>query len=452
MTRRTALMSAPDHPPPLLTHHDVLARHLSGLDIPWLAERRAAALARFRAAGLPGRQVEDWRYTPLGHLAAIAFQPARLSPAAEVHALPTAILPLDGCRLMLVNGSFDRVLCDLKDLPKGIQVHGLAEALRTHPERLRPWLATSAAGPLADLNTASFHDGIVIHVDAGAVVDTPLHLISVAVAVDHAVDFHPRVIVVLEDGARATLVESHCGVVGPPTLSNGVVEIDLGRGARLHHAKLQDEAPEGWHMASHAVSLAEDAAYHATVLHTGGRLARHEVRVRLRGPRATARLDGAYVIDGMTHVDDTIVIDHEAPSCTSRQLWKGVLDGQARGVFQGKVRVARAAQKTDAYQLSRALLLSPQAEADAKPELEIYADDVKCGHGSAIGALDDTALFYLTSRGIGRPDARRMLIDAFVAEVVDAVADTAVREAFAALLHRRLGGMGRPGGRAGGIS
>lgn len=442
MTRRTALKSALDPTPPLLAHHDVLARHLPGLDVPWLAERRAAALARFRAAGLPSRQVEDWRYTPLGHLAAIAFQPARLSPAAEVHALPTAILPLDGCRLMLVNGSLDRVLCDLRHLPKGIQVDGLAEALRTHPERLRPWLATSPAGPLADLNTASFHDGVVIHVAAGTVVETPLHLISVGVGVDHAVDFHPRVVVVLEDGAQATLVESHCGVVDQPTLSNGVVEIHLGRGARLRHAKLQDEAPQGWHIASHAVDLAEGAAYHATVLHTGGRLARHEVRVRLRGPHAEARLDGAYVVDGVTHVDDTIVVDHEAPHCTSRQLWKGVLDGQARGVFQGKVRVARAAQKTDAYQLSRALLLSPQAEADAKPELEIYADDVKCGHGSAIGALDDDALFYLTSRGIARPEARRMLIEAFVAEVIDRVEDAAVREAFAGLVRRRLGGMG----------
>jgi len=443
MTRRTALKSAPEPAvTSLLTRHEVLARHLPGLNSRWLAECRTAALARFQEAGLPGRQVEEWRYTPLGALAGIAFQPARLSPAAEVHALPTAILPLDGCRLMMVNGGLDAALCDLGRLPKGLQVHSLAHVLNTHPERLEPWLATSAAGPMADLNSASFHDGVLIHLAAGTVAETPLHLVSVGVAVDHPVDFHPRVVVVLEDEARATLVESHCGVVDQPYFSNGVVEIYLGRNAHLTHVKLQDEAPEGWHVASHAVDLAEGAAYHATVLHTGGRLARHQVRVRLRGPHAEARLDGAYLVDGIAQVDDTIVIDHEAPHCRSRQLWKGVLDGKGRGVFQGKVRVARAAQKTDAYQLSRALLLSPQAEADGKPELEIYADDVKCGHGSAVGALDDAALFYLTSRGIGRAEARRILMEAFVAEVIDGVEEPAVREALAGLVRRRLGGMG----------
>jgi Fe-S cluster assembly protein SufD len=302
-------------------------------------------------------------------------------------------------------------------------------------------LAAQSHGPLADLNTASFHDGVVVHLAAGTVMETPLHIISVGAAVDHPVDFHPRIVVVLEDGAQATIVESHCGVVDQPYLSNGVVEIRLGAGARLRHVKLQDEAPEGWHVALHAVTLAEDAFYHATVLHTGSRLARHEARVRLSGARAEARLDGAIIADGTSHLDDTILVAHDAPHCTSRQLWKSVLDGKARGVFQGKVRVARGAVKTDAHQLSRALLLSPQAEADGKPELEIYADDVKCGHGSAIGALDDDALFYLTSRGIDRRQARRMLIEAFIGEVVDGIEDPAVRQAVAGLVGRRLGGL-----------
>lgn len=441
MTRRTALRSVPEPAIPLLSHHEVLARHLPGRDAPWLAQRRAAGLARFQAHGLPGRRDEDWRYTPLGHLGEIAFMPARLSPGAELHDLPTAILPLDGCRLILVNGTLDRVLCDFTALPKGVTVTGLASGLAGHPERLSPWLATiaeTADAPLAALNTAAFHDGVAIHVAAGIRVEGPLHLVSVGVSVDHAVDFHPRVVVVLEDEAELSLVESHCGAVGPPYLSNGVMEIHLGRGARLRHAKLQDEAPEGWHVAYHAVDLAEGADFQSTVLHTGARLARHEARVRLLGPHASARLDGAYVIDGATHADDTVVIAHEAPACTSRQLWKGVLDGRARGVFQGKVRVARAAQKTDAHQLSRALLLSPSAEADGKPELEIYADDVKCGHGATVGELDDAALFYLTSRGIPRRQARAMLIDAFVGEVIERVADPAVREAMQGVVGRRL--------------
>lgn len=437
---RTALKSAPEASAPLLAQHEVLARHLPGRNLGWLAELRAAALDRFRSRGLPTKRDEAWKYTNVAHLAEVEWLPARLVAEPPPLEMPTEIAAVDGCRVVLVNGGFDRVLCDLERLPKGVTVQSLSKELEHHPERLRPWLGRLADGdgaPLAALNTASFHDGVVIHVPEGVEVAEPIHVISLGVA-DRAVAFHPRLIVALEPGARATVVESHAGVPEQVYFSNVVSEIFVGRGAHLRHYKVQDETPQAWHVCYNCVSVAQAGHYESAVVQVGGRLARNEARVLLDGDHAECRLDGAYIAGGEQHIDNTTLVEHRCPHGRSRQLWKGVLGDKARGVYQGKVQVARAAQKTDAHQLSRALLLGPGAEMDGKPELEIYADDVKCGHGATVGELDDAQLFYLESRGIDRAEARRLLIEAFVAEVVETVSDAAVRPALAQLLRHRL--------------
>lgn len=438
---RTALKSAPAPAAALLDHHDQLARQLPGRQAEWLSGLRTAALARYRAQGLPGRRDEAWRYTVLTHLAELAPLPARLAAEPPPLELPTEIPVVDGCKLVMVNGQFDRLLCDLDRLPKGAVVESLAAALQRHPDALKPWLGVLSErddAPLAALNTASFDDGVVIRLAAGTVLEEPLHLISVGVAVDRPVAFHPRLLLVLEDGAQATVVESHAGVVEQPYLSNAVAEVHLGRNAVLRHYKVQDEAPLCFHLGLCGVRVAEGARYESALVQVGARLGRQETRVVLAGRNAECRLDGAYVGDGDQVLDNVTVVEHCSPAGKSRQLWKGVLDGKARGIYQGKVQVARAAQKTDAHQLSKALLLSPGAEMDGKPELEIFADDVKCGHGATVGELDEHQLFYLESRGIDREEARRLLIEAFVTDVLDNVSDDRVRGGLATLLRHRL--------------
>jgi Fe-S cluster assembly protein SufD len=437
---RTALKSAPEAAAPLLAQHDVLARHLPGR-IGWLAELRANALERFRTGGLPGKRDEGWRWTPLTHLGEVEWLPAPLAAESPTLEMPTEIAAVDGCRVVMVNGSFDRMLCDLERLPKGVTIRGIGQELARHPDSLKPWLgqlSEDETAPLAALNTASFHDGVLIHIAAGVELAEPIHVISVGIAADRAIAFHPRLIVALEPGARATVVESHAGVPERAYLSNGVSELYVGRDALLRHYKVQDETAQGWHLCHNCVRVDAGGRYESTVVHAGARLARHETRLVFAGPHGECRLDGAYIGGDDQHIDNTTLVDHAQPHCVSRQLFKGVLGGKSRGVYQGKVRVARGAQKTDAHQLSRALLLSPGAEMDGKPELEIYADDVKCGHGAAVGELDDAQLFYLESRGIDREAARRLLIEAFVAEVLENVSDAAVREALGALVRHRL--------------
>ncbi len=441
MTSRAALKTAAAPAAPLLDHYEVLARQLPGRGADWLTELRKAAMARYRTQGLPTRRVESWRYTNIGHLAEMELVPARLAAEPPPLELPTEIPAVDGCRIVMVNGVVDRLLCDLDRLPAGATVETMAEALARHPDRLKGVLGSLAErddAPLAALNTASFEDGVVLRLARGTVLAEPIHLISIGVAVDRPVAYHPRLLVVLEDGAQATLVESHAGVVDQPYLSNTVCEACVESGAVLRHYKVQDEAPLGWHLGYTAVRVAGGGRYESAVIQVGGRLGRQETRVLLDGEHAECRLDGAYVADGDMVIDNTTFVEHAKPCGSSRQLWKGVLDGKARGVYQGKVLVARGAQKTDGHQLSRALLLSPGAEMDGKPELEIYADDVKCGHGATVGELDDDQLFYLESRGIDRDAARRMLIEAFVADVMDNVSDARVRDALTLLLRHRL--------------
>jgi Fe-S cluster assembly protein SufD len=289
------------------------------------------------------------------------------------------------------------------------------------------------SGAFVALNAMLAEDGAVITCTAAPAVGARLQIVSLGAATgERPAAFHPRNLVHVADGAALTLFDASHGDGATPYLNNTVSEITLGAGARLTHIRLQAEAASAFQVSTTHVQVAAGAEYDGFVLAVGARLARNEVHATLAGPGAIAHLNGAQLGDGARHVDTTTVITHAAPACASRQTYKSVLAGRSRAVFQGKIHVHQVAQKTDGYQMNQALLLSPEAEIDAKPQLEIYADDVKCSHGATVGELDADQLFYLRSRGLPAPEARAMLIEAFLADALDAVKDEALRSALAA--------------------
>jgi len=427
-------MTARTNPrPPFDDRLDAVANSLPGSGRPWLDRLRADARAAYRDAGLPGPKVEAWKYTNLNRLRRTGFA-SETAPAKTVDSVPVgSALSVTAHQAVLVNGRFRADLSSLPDAGAGVEVMGLADVLAREPGLLDGRLgriAPPAGMPLVALNTALAADGLVIRFRKGTEAETPVHVVSIGAAGDAPVMFQPRLLVIGEEGSSGTVLESHIAAGDGVYFSNSVTEIALERRAALRHYKLQNEHPSAFHLATTKGSFAAGARYESFVLQVGGRIARNEIHVHLGGRRIECRLNGAYLLQGEQHADNTTVIDHAAPDGISRELYKGVLDGMARGVFQGKILVRREAQKTDGHQLNKALLLSRGAEIDSKPELEIYADDVKCGHGATAGEIDDEAVFYLRSRGIDEDTARGLLVDAFVGEAIEQIAHVASREAF----------------------
>jgi Fe-S cluster assembly protein SufD len=329
---------------------------------------------------------------------------------------------------VFVDGRFRE---DLSIVPAmaGVRVGAPSYGALAQPERER----------MVALNTMLAEDGATIDVQAG--VDGGLLVLASlgTGAADRPVAFHPRHAVRLGAGAALTLLEVSVGEGA--YLTNAVFEMSVGESARLAHLRMQDEAREAFHVSTLYADVAARGTYDSFSLALGGRLARMEVHARLSGEGASAHLNAAQLLDGTQHGDFTTVVTHVAPHCVSRQTVKNVLAGRARGVFQGKIEVAPGAQKTDGYQMNQALLLSPEAEVDSKPQLEIFADDVKCSHGATVGELDAEQLFYLRSRGIAEGEARAMLVHAFLAEALDLVAHADARAALEAAIARRWEGI-----------
>ncbi|WP_207481509.1 Fe-S cluster assembly protein SufD [Arenibaculum pallidiluteum] len=409
------------------------AAGLPGARLPWLLERRQAAIQRFAEQGFPTRKVEAWRYTDLRDVARLPFA-APPAAAVGIDRLPSVLDDASrGPRLVFVDGAFRAELSSAGSLPEGVTVASLAAALETMPDRLEPHLGRvrpSPDTPLAALNAALWTDGAFVHLARGAALDRPIELLFLGVGGEAPAAHHPRILIVAEAGAEATVIEHHAGL-GGVYFSNAAVEIVAEAGARLHHYKLQAEGAEAFHVATTTLAMDRDAAYDGFVLTQGARLSRSELRPWLGAPGIECRLSGAYMVAGRQHADHTSVIDHAAPHCTSRQVYHGVIDDQARAVFQGRINVHQDAQKTDGYQLNRALLLSDQAEIDSKPELEIFADDVRCSHGATVGDLDEEQIFYLRARGIDRAAARSLLIAGFLMQAVEEIRIEAVRDGFA---------------------
>ncbi|HEX3402907.1 MAG TPA: Fe-S cluster assembly protein SufD [Acetobacteraceae bacterium] len=383
--------------------------------LPGDPRQRLAAADAFRRAGLPGaaagRREEAWKYTSLRPVADAEFQQS-VTPLTSGSAVLERLPRIDAPRIVLVDGVFDPAL---STLPASVTFTRFADqpAFGT--------LARPNSEPLVALNTMLAEDGVSLAVSEG--VDAGL-LLLVSLATNGAA-FHPRHAIQLAQGARLTLLELSVG--DGAYLHNPVIEVHVAEHAALTHVRLQNESSDAFHLSTLYAEVAECGTYDSFALNVGARIVRTEVHARLDGEKGTTHLNGAQLLGGSQHADFTTVVQHVAPSCTSRQTVKNVLDGRAQGVFQGRIEVAREAQKTDGYQMNQALLLSPDAEIDTKPELEIFADDVKCSHGATVGELDADQLFYLRSRGIPDAEARSILVRAFLAEALDAVAHEQVR-------------------------
>ncbi|WEN42002.1 FeS cluster assembly protein SufD [Thauera sp. GDN1] len=441
------------------------AAGLPGAQLPWLARLRADAIARFADEGWPTMRRENWRHTSLAFMeqqalgvreaaapeAIVADLRARYRAAQSpenTRAEDTVVArlpanddarPADGHWLVFVDGRFAPALSAIGSLPSGVRVGSLADALAETPDAVEAAFGTAADGEAPQaLNTAFAADGAWIRLARGSVVEAPIHLVFIAA---RAADQHLRNLIVSEAGAQATIVEHYPAGAAGSTLTTAVTRILAAQDSHLVHLKLQEEAPEAIHLAALSAEQARGAVFASHSLSFGARLARNDIRTRLDGEGAEALLNGLYHADGRRHVDHHTRIDHARPQGTSREFYRGLLDGSARGVFTGRILVAQDAQRTDAMQRCDNLLLSRLAEADARPELEIYADDVKCAHGATVGQLDEDALFYLRSRGIDSAHARQLLTYAFAAEVLERIAHTPLRAlGRAALLERLPGG------------
>ena len=395
--------------------------------LPWLSGLRSQGLEQALSLGLPTPRVEDWKYTNLRPLEKLGFVPAAEdSGEVQVDRIPS-LLPSGETthRLVFVNGRLRPNLCHLGALPEGVTIGGLAQLLRESPERLEPHLGRLGGletRPLLALNTALMEDGFVLLLDDGVVLEEPIDIVFIGAAQDRPLAYHPRNLIVLGDRSSATLLKHHASQGQAATFANLATEGWVGAGASLRLYRKQEEAPSAFNLSSSRLRLERDASFDSFVLSTGGRLSRSEIEVELLGEGAECHLNGAYLMRGEQHCDTTTLVTHQAPHTTSREMFRGVLDDRARGVFQGKIVVAPGAQKTDGHMLSQTLMLSDKAEIDAKPELEIYADDVKCSHGATAGELDEDALFYLRSRGIPEARARHILIESFLSEAVQQIA------------------------------
>lgn len=394
---------------------------------PWVAAVREAAISRFAEIGFPTTREEDWKYTNVSRLVSVPYR-AELESRERRGARRIAGASLVGdaatSRLVFVNGGFVADASDLGRLPAGVRVESLAAALARDGEVVAHHLARHAAfdqNGFAALSTAFLEDGAFVFVPDGIELEGPIELVFVSSGGRGEVVAYPRLLVVCGRQSRAALVEQYVASGDGSTLTNAVGEVVLGDGARLDHVRIAREGARGAQVATTEVVQGRDSRYRSSAIALGAAFLRHTLNVTLGAEGANCVLDGLYLAGGEDFVDNHTTIDHAVPHGTSRELYKGILGGKAKAVFNGKVIVRADAQKSDAQQTNKNLLLSEHAEIDTKPELQIFADDVKCAHGAAIGQLDPDALFYLKSRGIGEATGRRLLTYGFANEVIQRV-------------------------------
>ena len=393
---------------------------------------RDAAFGRFEALGLPHRRIEEWKYTDLRALMREA-RPIAGAPdaAAKARAKDAGRLigDMDVRRIVFVDGVFAPELSDLDNLSPGLAIGSMAQALAAGDplvaKHLGQVVPSEREGVVA-LNTALMRDGAVIRVAKGATVERPIHLVFAATG-ERPASVFTRSLVVIEQGARVMLVESHDATAAHQV--NTVLDLVVEDEAHVDHIKLTAGPADLVHVSSLMVSVGARARLNDFAFNVGGGVVRNQVFVRFDGSGTVASLHGASMLRGKQHVDTTLVCDHKASGCQSREVFASVLDGESRGVFQGKIVVRPHAQQTDARMMTRALLLSEDAEADSKPELEIFADDVQCGHGATSGALNQDLKFYLMARGIPETEAEALLVQAFVGEAVEGIEHAGLRDA-----------------------
>ncbi|HJN90813.1 MAG TPA: Fe-S cluster assembly protein SufD [Verrucomicrobiota bacterium] len=397
---------------------------------------RKAGLARFSDSGYPTLKDEDWRFTNVGPLTELPFRPilSKSVQAIEQEQLDDVTFgQLDADRLVFVDGHFNASLSQIAEQSSGVTVSNLA-GVQTEPNSV----SAGDADPFIALNEAFFTDGAVIQIDDSQRLAKPVHLLFVTTASEEGEAAHIRNCIVTGANAQGTVIESHLSLGEAATVTNVVTESHIGDGANIEHIKFQDQSAKAFHLASLHSELGHDARYAFHSIALGARLSRNNLRMRLTQPGIECVLNGLYMLRGQQLADHHMIVEHAAPHCDSHEYFNGILDDQSRGVFHGRILVQPGSQKTDAKQTNKNLLLSDDATVNTKPQLEIYADDVKCTHGATVGEMDDDAVFYLRARGLDTATARRMLLHGFAGEIVERIRHDAVREELDRLVWNRL--------------
>jgi len=403
----------------------------SATQLGWLKALRQEGFARFAEAGFPTTHDEDWRFTNVAAIAQTAFQ---LAPAAQVNASDLEAFRTSGfaCQLVFVNGRFVR---DLSSVPsyKGVSVRSLAEELRTNAAAVQAHLGeylNFKRDAFAALNSAFIEDGAYVHVPRGIVVDQPIYMLFVSAPGAGPMMEHPRNLIVVEENSQATIVEDYVSLAksgAGASFSNTVTELVAGENAVVSHYMIVRQADDSFNVSTLRIQQARSSNVATHSLLLSGALVRNNVHPVLAGEGAECLINGLFMANGRQHMDNYMLVEHASPHCNSRQFYNGVLNGHGHGVFHGRIIVHKDAQKTDAKQTNRNLLLSDEAQIDTKPQLEIYADDVKCTHGATIGQVEENALFYLRSRGLDEASAKHLLLLAFANECLDRMNSDQVR-------------------------
>jgi Fe-S cluster assembly protein SufD len=415
-----------------------------GQQPPWLLPLRKAGIASFAEQGFPTLKHEDWRYTNVAPIARLPFKPvfeAVADSAVDEMVKAAAFTQSAGHRLVFINGHYAPELSRIGVLPAAVRIQNLASALAEDSSLLEIHLGRYAqpdGNAFTALNQAFFTDGVFIYVPAGVEVADPVQLIFVSAAKQTGTTIQPRNLIIVEANSKLTVTESYVHTDNAAYFTNAVTELIVGSNAAVELVKFQDEAPDAFHVATiqGQFGRSSNVSIHSFAL--GARLSRNNIRTRLAGEGLECVLNGLYLTRGEQLADHHMIVEHAEPRCASHEYFNGILDDKSRGVFHGRILVHRLAQKTDAKQTNKNLLLSDDATANTKPQLEIYADDVKCTHGATIGQLNDESIFYLRTRGIGPETARRMLIHAFAGEIIERIKCEAAREELDKLVWDRL--------------
>jgi Fe-S cluster assembly protein SufD len=418
----------------------------------WLTNLRKNAMAAFAELGFPTTRDEDWRFTNVAPLAKLPFQPVTEPGAVTTPLKQFNFMKLECTRLVFIDGHFAPKLSAVLPLPKGVQIASLAAMLADDGSLAQKHLGQHARvdqNAFVALNTAYFTDGAFVYVPAGQVVEKPVHLLFISTSEERGSASHPRNLIIAERDSRLTLIESHVSAVQAEYFTNAVTEFVIGESAVVEHCKFQDESAQAYHIAAQQMNLGKQCDFVSHSFATGAKLSRNNIYTYLGGERIECVLNGLYLTKDDQLADHHMIVEHASPNCNSHEYFNGILDDRSKGVFHGRILVRPIAQKTDAKQTNKNLLLSDNATANTKPQLEIYADDVKCTHGATIGQLNKDSIFYLRARGIGLETARQMLIHSFAGEIIDRIRCEAVREELDQVIWDRLEENPHVGGAAG---
>jgi Fe-S cluster assembly protein SufD len=419
-----------------------LQKHVVGRSVPWLRRLREDAFARFCEVGFPTTHDEDWRFTNVSALAKTAFRlPRKDADQISRKALDPYRIPGVDCQLVFVNGRFASELSLLNNLPRGVKVSSLAAEILSNPKQVEAHLGCyldTKRDAFAALNTAFLEDGAYVYISRGTVLEEPISVLFVSATNGVPLMTHPRNLIVAEEDSQATVLEEYVSLDSGAAFSNTVTELVAGDQAVISQYMIEREHTEAFNVSTLRMQQgrASTVASHSVLL--GGSLVRNNVHPVLAGEGGDCLINGLFIGNGRQHMDNYMLVEHAKPHCGSRQFYNGILDGHSHGVFHGRIIVHKDAQKTDAKQTNRNLLLSDDAQIDTKPQLEIYADDVKCTHGATIGQMAEDALFYLRARGIDEVSARKLLLFAFASECLDRMKPGPVRTHVDALINESL--------------